>query len=169
MKQITQKDLIKIIEEKQENAKNMFYETRNSEKDFGEAPLKKARCLAEMDTYQDLICYLNSVEIVPEEKMPPHIKAIVGENYENCFAPNLKVSDKGCVENIEPLRNDRFREFEDDMAKYLIDAKKITTIAYIAQHNNIEIGIENNNTLVFDGSQRDYNEVCDWWKYWKQN
>lgn len=68
MKQITQKELIELIEEKQENAKNMFYETRDNEKDFGKAELKKARCLAEMDAYQDLICYLNSVEIVPEAK-----------------------------------------------------------------------------------------------------
>ena len=44
MKEITQNNLIKLIEEKQENAKNMFYKTR---KDFGvgktELKLKKAK------------------------------------------------------------------------------------------------------------------------------
>lgn len=148
MKQITQKDLINLIEEKQENAKNAFEALQREqckEMKIGQNHiLDKERNKAYIDCYQDLICYINSVEIVPEKKPLDNV-----------------------LQKTMPIMP-RFREFNDDVAKYFIDAKKITTIAYIAQHNNIEIGIENNNTLVFDGSQKDYNEVCDWWKYWNK-
>ena len=92
MKQITQKDLIKLIEDKQENAMNMFYSTRDSEERFGEAPLKKARCLAEMDAYQDLICYIKSVQIVPE------IPEIKQEDLEN--KTDIKVKAWDNLENL---------------------------------------------------------------------
>ena len=70
MKQITQKEFIKLIEEKQENAKNAI-EALGREQTWtiqeGQSNLlKKERNKAYIDAYQDLICHLNGVEIVPE-------------------------------------------------------------------------------------------------------
>lgn len=66
MIQITQKDLIKLIEEKKDNAKNRFFSITFTEKTFGEASLLKSNCLGKADAYEDLICYLKDVEIVSE-------------------------------------------------------------------------------------------------------
>lgn len=63
MKQITQKDLIKLIEEKRENARNAF--RRATEKSDRDSLLTNK---AYIDAYQDLICYLNGVEIVAENQ-----------------------------------------------------------------------------------------------------
>ncbi len=73
MKQITQKELIKLIEEKQENAKNELEAIERKEtwtiKEGQNNILGKERNKAYIDAYQDLICYLNGVEIVPETKL----------------------------------------------------------------------------------------------------
>ena len=73
MKQITQKELIKLIEEKQENA-TIEYELNSRDDGFRTLEESRARFVrqqknkAYIDAYQDLICYLNSVELVPEEQ-----------------------------------------------------------------------------------------------------
>lgn len=182
MKQITQKELIDLIKEKQENAKNMFYETRDSEKDFGEAPLKKTRCLAEMDTYQDLICYLDSVEIVPErnDELDALQYAMKGLTYmpkEQIVTtiPKAKQEELNKVwekktlimpysePKIEPLRDDRFREFEfQDIGTTTYDAMKIS---YISKDHK---GISIDGHLLYSGYGYDYDELIVWWKYWKQ-
>ena len=66
MKQITQKELIDLIKEKQENAENEYEAIRKGERwtPKGEQELGKERNKAFIDAYQDLICYLNGVEIV---------------------------------------------------------------------------------------------------------
>lgn len=71
MKQITQKEFIKLIEEKQENAKNSLVALGREQtwtiKEGQINILKKETYKAYIDAYQDLICYLNGVKIVPEE------------------------------------------------------------------------------------------------------
>ena len=66
MRQITQKDLIKLIEEKQENAKNAYKRTFNT-LESDETKENQVTNKAYIDCYQDLICYINSVKIVPED------------------------------------------------------------------------------------------------------
>lgn len=69
MKQITQKELIELIKEKQENAKNSY---ESASRDSGYRSLEESktnlliqvRNKAYINAYEDLICYLNSVEIV---------------------------------------------------------------------------------------------------------
>lgn len=67
MKQITQKELIELIKDKQDNAINM-YEAAKKDKELWYLESIKRRFInqAYIDAYQDLICYLDSVEIVPE-------------------------------------------------------------------------------------------------------
>ena len=70
MKQITQKELIELIKEKQENAKNTYEAIRSEQtwtiRDGQINILGQERNKAYIDAYQNLICYLQSVEIVKE-------------------------------------------------------------------------------------------------------
>ena len=72
MKQITQKEFIKLLKEKQENAKNAYKALITKQtwtiKDGQNNILSQERNKAYIDAYQDLICYLDSVEIVPEKE-----------------------------------------------------------------------------------------------------
>ena len=70
MKQITQNELIELIREKKENAMKEYEAIRMGERWTPEEGqiLGKERNKAYIDAYQDLICYLDSVEIVPEVK-----------------------------------------------------------------------------------------------------
>ncbi len=73
MIQITQKDLIELIKTKQENAKNE-YEINSIDYGFRTLEESRARFIrqqknkAYIEAYEDLICYLDGVEIVPEKK-----------------------------------------------------------------------------------------------------
>lgn len=127
MKQITQKELIDLIKEKQENAKNMFYETRDNEKDFGKAELKKARCLAEMNAYQDLICYLNSREIVPEKKLLEPLCNKCSKTNETCPFHRIGSAYEDCsnfeeeqiVTTIPKAKREELGLTKEDLKKWL--------------------------------------------------
>ena len=73
MIQITQKDLIELIKTKLENATNMEESLRIRATSRDDLDIAK-RCFGEARAYQDLICYLSVVEIVPEriEVSPGH-------------------------------------------------------------------------------------------------
>ena len=69
MKKITQKELIKLIEAKQENAENTYkivhdslHSANKKEEDSRHDRLITNK--AYIDCYQDLICYIQSVVIV---------------------------------------------------------------------------------------------------------
>lgn len=73
MKQITQNELIELIKEKQKNAENNIEAIRREERRTIEdgqdeaTALRLERNIAYYNAYQDLICYLQSVEMVPEK------------------------------------------------------------------------------------------------------
>lgn len=163
MKQITQKELIELIEEKQKNAMNDY---KNVSESIGYRTLeesrmrliKKERNKAYIDAYQDLICYLNGVEIVPDlnkllESAPitPYVEP-----------------------KVEPLRNDRLREFEfANGAKRIIDAKAVKSISLEESYSTgfdvyvDTIIMKKNEPYTFCKAL--YDDLVEWWKYWKEN
>ena len=68
MKQITQKEFIKLIEDKQAFAQDAYKRTFQMQPCY-ETKVAEVTNKAYIDAYQDLICYLNGVEIVPEEQI----------------------------------------------------------------------------------------------------
>ena len=142
MRQITQKDLVKLIEEKQENAKNAYeaiIRKISCSIEEGQDILAKERNKAYIDCYQDLICYTNSVEIVPEKKPLDNV-----------------------LQETVPIMP-RFREFIDDDVKYFLDAKKIEQIK---KDDNLIIIFTPTENIWLSGDEAYYQEICDWWKYW---
>lgn len=207
MKQITQKELIELIKEKQENAKFTY---ESACKDYGYRPIEESRARlltkernkAYIDAYQDLICYINSVEIVPE-RIEANKGQFVGGNYPEeqivTTIPKAKQEELGITQEdlkkwlekapitplnepkVEPLRNDRFIEFEKKMSncvtyKDMVDAKSIMFIRFVK--NNKEYSVEiwcafgyiTNKTFIEEARAiAYYNDLVAWWKYWKEN
>ena len=186
MKQITQKELIDLIKEKQENAQRELFSIQVN-KNLGEALLTKERNKAYIDAYQDLICYINSVKIVPEatlitmskeeqEELGKHQQEYINKMLEKSFiTPYIEPK-------VEPLRNDRFREFEQIIEKgrtrkEIVDAKSISFIRFYNHcGERLVIEIWSNCGYVDEETFTDetnaiayYNDLVEWWKYWKQN
>lgn len=177
MKQITQKDLINLIEEKQENARIAYSQTFNM-KEGDEAREQAQTNKAYIDAYRDLICYLNGVKIVPDRK-EEFVQKVLIEPFEEELKKidPYKLPITPYIEpKVEPLRNDRFRDFEREGYSVSLDAKDVKSIAllYDPKYRTQEIyvddycvkrtkGIQENNDLAF------YNDLVEWWKYWKQN
>ena len=283
MKQITQKDLINLIEEKQENARIAYSQTFNM-KEGDEAREQAQTNKAYIDAYQDLICYLNGVEIVPEKNnlaqvysgkkvnvytkkmivgsLTPFVSTgkivkdsgsfieiqeengnaiidkddiksieIVPENklleplcnkcskteeacpfhrmgsaYEDCGAfeeqivttiPKAKREELGITQDdlkkmvektpitpynepkVEPLRNDRFRDFENGNFYVSLDAKdvNIITMQVDDRYKTIEISVNGYYVKRSGGIEKYDKEEClafykdliEWRNYWKQN
>jgi len=212
MKQITQKETL-IIEELLSEQYALLKDAKLQKKDYE----TKIRC-DYIDVLRKILGLSNSEGIMPKEKIEPYIKAIVGENYENCFATNLKVSDKGCVEEkivttipkdkreelgitqeqlkemiektpitpynepkVEPLIEKRFREFIDFGLGYtigrkeMVDAKSIQFIRFFKGEETyvVEIwcgcGYITNETFTEEArATAYYNDLVEWWKYWKE-
>ena len=175
MKQITQKELIDLIKEKQENAKNEYESAI-----YGYRPIETSRARiitqernkAYIDAYQDLICYLNSVEIVPEAKLKE-----LGFTQEEL---NEMIKKTPITPYSEIIRDDRFREFERTdkdgySSKELIDAKSVVFIRFYDNKEHFEVEIWSNcgfvNEKRFIEKTRAiayYNNLLEWWKYWKE-
>lgn len=194
MKQITQKEVLKTIEAKRQSAENAYVRA-HKEGRFDDAKKNKDY----IDAYQDAYCYLASVEIVPDNKLldplcnkcsktnescPFHR---MGSAYEDCGAYEEIVPEKDLnkmlektpitpyVEpKVEPLRNDRFREFEfQNDAKRIIDAKSVKSIAILEAYNGgFDVYVD---TYIMKKSdpytfcKALYDDLVEWWKYWKQN
>lgn len=141
MNQITQSEFVDLIKEKQAKA-NIAYE--QSQKDFPcyATKEKEVKNKAYIDCYQNLINDLNDIEIIPEHN--------------------------------DTQRNDRFREFKyDDGLKIIIDAKSVESILlgksptgkYYVHINDISMGRDDS----YSKCKGFYNDLVEWWKYWKQN
>ena len=204
MKQITQKQFIELIEEKQENAINAYQfvaqQLSTQEGMFAKA-LKEERNKAYIDAYQDLICYLNGVEIVPD-RIEANKGYFVGGNYPEekivSTIPKTKQEELGITQDdlkkmikktpitpyiepkVEPLRDDRFREFERIdkevyLVKELIDAKSVVFIRFYDNNRErfvVEIwsksGYVNGKTFIEEARAKAYyDDLVEWWKYWK--
>ena len=186
MNQITQKDLINLIKDKQENAKNDYRRVSN---DTGFRTLEESRIRiirqerekAFIDAYQDLICYLDSVEIVPE-RIEANVGQFVGGEELHMSPEDLKkLFERAPITpyiepKVEPLRNDRFKEFEFfNGAKRTIDAKAVKSINIQesfkskTQHQVYVDSILIAEGDVYEGLVKIYNDLVAWWKYWKQN
>lgn len=185
MKQITQKDFIKVIEEKQENATKMEESLRIRATSRESLDIAK-KCLGEARAYQDMICYLDNVEIVPEETIVTTIPKAKLEGLCITQEDLKKMLEKAPITpyfepNIEPLRNDRFREFEEIKkdgcsVKELVDAKSIEFIRFYDNKEHFEVqtwcncGFIREETFAEETNARAYyNDLVEWWKYWKQN
>lgn len=151
MKQITQKELIDLIKEKQENAENEYEAIRIGARwtPKGEQELGKERNKAFIDAYQDLICYLQSVEIV--------------ENNEHPIA-----AEKHNIE-AEPSIFARIRAFYDEDSCIYIDPKEIVGIIEYRTSRRIIIFTANDTRFGFDKKGLNIEEIVEWWRYWKQN
>ena len=183
MKQITQKDLINLIEEKQENARIAYSQTFNM-KEGDEAREQAQTNKAYIDAYQDLICYLNGVKIVPDRKEEFEQKVLIEP-----FLEELKKIDPYKLPitpynepKVEPLRNDRFVEFErknynDSTSKVTLDAKAVIAIDMTTEKDDkyevIVVSYCGNmaaKTFIEEPRAKAYyNDLVEWWKYWKQN
>ena len=108
MKQITQRELIEIIKEKKHEAEL----DRNREHD---TPGDYCVLYGEIEAYQDLICYLNSVEIVPEEQI---VTTIPKAKQEELGITQDEL--KKMIENTsKPQDIDYLQTFKDLIKKYI--------------------------------------------------
>ena len=153
MKQITQKELIDLIKDKQENAKNEYEAIRTEQawtiKEGQNNILRQERNIAFIDAYQDLICYLQSVEIV--------------ENNEHPIA-----AEKHNIE-AEPSIFARIRAFYDEDSCVYLDAKEIISIITYKTSRYITIFTIDGARFGFDTKGLNIDEIIEWWSYWKQN
>ena len=177
MKQITQTELIKLIEDKQQNAVNEI------QRAFAGMPNYKTKDTlatnkAYYDAYQDLICYIKSVVIVPDGTIVANIPEAEREDLKKLFerAPITPYIEP----KVEPLRNDRFKEFETIEKGYsrkiLIDATSVVFIRFYDHKEHFEIEIwcncgyaEEIRFIEEPRARTYYEELVEWWKYWKQN
>ena len=173
MKKITQTEFISLIKEKQENAINALKfvsQQLTTKEGMFEKALKEEKNKAYIDAYEDLICYLTCVVIVPEEVKKEDLKKL----FERApITPYIEPK-------VERLRNDRFKEFETIEKGYsrkiLIDATSVVFIRFYDHKEHFEIEIWCNcgyaEEIRFIEEARAiayYNELVEWWKYWKQN
>ena len=78
---------------------------------------------------------------------------------------------------IEPLRNDRFREFADGNNRQSIDAKEVSSIEY--NWDAKEVIVYDNGQNIYscafgkwgthEDAEKFYNDLVEWRNYWKQN
>lgn len=69
-----------------------------------------------------------------------------------------------------PQRNDRFREFEgDEGVIFNIDGKSITMISANSDLNGYISIIVDKHYVCVSQNKYVYNEIIEWWHYWKQN
>ena len=185
MKQITQNELIELIKEKQNNATNMEESLRiraTSRDDLDTARI----CFGEARAYQDMICYLDCVEIVPEEKIVTTIPKAKLEELGITQEDLKKMIEKTPITpyiepKVEPLRNDRFIEFEridreGYSVKEIVDAKSIVFIRFYDNAKEVFVveiwgngGYVNEKTFTEEARAKAYyKELVEWWKYWKE-
>ena len=193
MKQITQKELIDLIREKQENAINAYkfvaQQLSTQEEMFAKA-LKEERNKAYINAYEDLICYLDSVEIVPD-RIEANKGQFVGGNepttlcdkcimLDNCAsAPYRKkngLDTKSCeyfndskIKETKPSVFARIRAFYDEDSCIYIDPKEIVGIIEYRTSRRIIIFTANDTRFGFDKKGLNIEEIVEWWRYWKQN
>lgn len=163
-----------------------------------EKTLSFERNKAYIDAYQDLICYLNGKIIVPDGAIIPEIKkedlkkmlektpitpydeqktCYNCADYQKCKEQNIACNGSGG----KPARNDRFREFINEETgktideKEMVDAKSIQFIRFCKSEENcvVEIWggcgyITNKRFIELPQAIAYYNELLEWWKYWKQ-
>ena len=116
----------------------------------------------EQSAYQEIIDELNDVEIVPDPNKIP-------------ITPYVEPK-------VEPLRNDRFRDFEKDNFYVSLDAKdaKTITMQYNRMYETIEICVDDYcvkqffKVKEFEGLDKKqaldfYKDLIEWRNYWKQN
>lgn len=134
MKKITQKELIDLIKEKQDNAMKEYDAIRMGERWTPEEGqiLRKERNKAYIDAYQDLICYLNSIEIIPsvKETEKVHIECIAPPN------ATCNADCKNCCYNatlIEPIEQRKPMEQKDTINGMLSQDYKERFIAEYQQ------------------------------------
>lgn len=167
MKQITQKEFMELIREKQKEASNNLY-----------GGLKEERIiekLAYIEAYQNIIRELNSVEIVTEHKVSP----ITIDTQEEVCNISQEDLNKILYEAAISQRYDRIREFEKTNFHIALDAKDVKNITMFRdeKYNNIEVYVDEVCVKrVCHAKENDeaeslafYKEIVEWWKYWKQN
>ena len=81
---------------------------------------------------------------------------------------------------VEPLRNDRFREFEflnydETTITVTIDAKEVVGITRLQRDKDYNVAIEGKSIRYYAKLFREeseatsyYNDLVEWFKYWKQ-
>lgn len=117
MIQITQKDLIELIKTKLENATNMEESLRIRATSRDDLDIAK-RCFGEARAYQDIISYLEAVEIVPEriEVSPGH------------FVGGYSMTDGECLDLLriksKPLSFKQAMEILKTKARWCEEMKK---------------------------------------------
>ena len=180
MKQITQTELINLIKERRENATKTEERLRIHAVSKDELDTAKI-CFGEASAYQDLLCYLDNVEIVPDKIEANKGQFVGGEELHMSPEELKKLFERAPITpyiepKVEPLRNDRFKEFEFfNGAKRTIDAKSVKSINIQesfkskTQHQVYVDNILVAEGDVYEGLVKIYNDLVAWWKYWKQN
>lgn len=119
---------------------------------------------------------IESVEVVPNAKQE-NIKKFTQVFNENEFREKvIEEPVREALKKVKPYetRNDRFREFEfANDAKRIIDAKSVKSISIQEAYNvGFDVYVD---TILMKKSEpyifckELYNDLVEWWKYWKQN
>ena len=133
--QITQNELLRQLDNERDCIRWDFERTRPDNES------KRERQIAKMDTYDNLINKLCTVEIVPEHH--------------------------------DTQRNDRIREFGygwyDATTIDFIDRKYVKPCRDLSPEWHIILVVHGKECDFGRYKEEFYNDLVEWWKYWKQN
>lgn len=143
MKQITQKDLINLIKDKQENAKNEYERALQMQPCY-EKKVQEITNEAYIKAYEDLICYIKSKVIVPEhieenETLLDPLCNTCGKTKEECPFQRMGSAYEDCSGfeapkqdmKVKIIKSAYYSEIENDITEF-IKNKNIIDIKFAA-------------------------------------